>query len=369
MRCHHFRTIQIVLFLAALPQRCHAEVDCPNAYAALNDCLGYSGGPEGASECEYCVVGRVAEVNGVDLENNETLSCTQFNPDTCSALDYCSACAGCHQELVTYSECELGCSIEGDCASDGTAPSPTSSPTVLQCPDERAAFYECVEQNGVVNDCDSCRAGVVPDEGINSCEYSEQLTCSMMEECPICGDCQEVYTTLVNCLNTGCRAFDCASPTLAPSAAPSTANPTLYAEEEPTVPPNATLPDDDGTCAAQKDEFEDCMYGKLTVPQSASCRSCVEAKFDQLLGQEVTSTRCATVDTELCDAVSTTCECGECSDFYLQLVQCRVDEGESGCKVLCKGITSRATLRFGTWGVGSLLALPPALLLLLLVTL
>jgi hypothetical protein len=371
MRHHLFRTRQIffLAFASLLQRKCRGQTseDCPETYGAFNDCVGYSG--DGASECERCLVQYIADVNYVDLNNNETLTCSHMDYDTCPALEYCSAyCTGCNQELVTYLECETGCSVVGDCASGtDTNPSPTSSPTALQCPDEKAAYSQCVETTGLVNDCNSCANARTPDE-INTCAYSEQLTCTLMEDCPICGDCQEEHVAWINCLNKGdCLAFDCASPTLQPSSSPSTARPTLPIEEGPTSEPGAgddAGNDDDATCALQRDELGDCMFDKLPTSQSESCKSCVEAKYNQLLEQS-TSTKCSTIQSEMCDAVSETCNCGACASAYHALVQCRVDGGDSGCKYMCEGLVDPNKSGVGPRGVEPLLAIPASLSLLL----
>jgi hypothetical protein len=371
MRCHAFRTIQIVLFLAAVPQLSCGQPtseDCPVSYGIFNDCVGWSG--DGYSECENCYLRYVYDVNNIDLANNETFtSCTQLDDETCAAAEYCSAyCAGCQQELVTYFECEWGCTAGDDCASSSNGnPSPTSAPTVQECPNEAAAYNECIERNGAKEDCNSCIGAQIPEDGINSCAFSEQLTCRAMEDCPICGDCQDVYTTWIDCLNKGsCLPFNCTSPTTSPTEAPTT-SPTLPVEEDPTTPPDNLgaddVDDDDATCALQRDELKDCMFESLTPSQSENCRSCVEGKFDQLL-EARTATKCSTIQSELCDAVAETCECGACAKAYHELVKCRVDGSETGCKYRCDGIPG-STSGARVWGANPSVAISSSLFLLL----
>jgi hypothetical protein len=386
MGCRLIRTVQIFLFLSAVPTTCRGQPsseDCPDTYAAFNECVGWSG-EEGFSECENCYLDYIVSVNSIDVANNESLtSCTQVDDESCAALaGSCAApCTKCYQELLTYFACEWGCTLDDACAAsdenDNDTPAPTSAPTALKCPDEQAAFNECVEQSGAEVDCSTCKDELVPDDGIDSCEYSEQLTCSLVEECPICGDCQEEYTTFVNCLNKGsCLPFNCTSlsPTIPPSPSPTTDSPTLFIDEKPTAPPNGTLPDDDdnnlAACASQRDELDDCMFDNLPAAQSGSCQSCVEAKFDQHLGQGTASTtKCVTIDTELCDAVSKTCECGACSGLYTKFLQCRLDQGSSGCRV-CASLPTSAASRFGSpWGAGPWFAIPTTVLLLRVVAL
>jgi hypothetical protein len=379
MRHHVFQARRIFVFLAIaslLQRKCRGQTsaDCPETYGSFNACVGYSG--DGASDCESCTIQYLLDYNNIDQSNNETLtSCTQVDDETCAALDYCSAyCAGCYQELITYAECEWDCTIDQSCVSGtDTNPSPTSSPTVLQCPQEHAAYTQCVQTSGSVADCNSCGAARAPDE-VTTCAYSEQLTCTLIEDCPICGDCQEEYTTWINCLNEGdCLAFDCASPTLQPSAPPatslpSTRAPTLALPSEPPSSGPGNVSDDDGagaSCQSLKDDLDGCMFDQLPTSQSASCKSCVEAKYDQLLEQS-TSTKCSTIQSEMCDAVSATCDCGACASAYHALVQCRIDAGDSGCKVMCEGLDSHQTSGAGPLGVKPLLAISASLSLLLI---
>lgn len=376
MRCHFSRMTRIVLFLALLlGRKCRGQDDCSLEYDDYNDCVGSSG--SGTSECEICVTSYYSNVLSLNFSAVYDIPCTEIGDETCDALSWCSSsCSTCRPEFVTYFECKSACSLdEYSCSSttDSTPSSnPTPAPTVLECPDELGALNQCIEQNGAASDCVSCIKDYFPEDNVQTCAYSELLTCNVMSECPICGDCHEEMVDWTNCLNQGdCVAFDCGAPTLRPSAAPATAPtstiaPTLAAETEPPSNGPGNV-DDDGngsaTCGTLQGGLDECLSENLPASQSASCKLCVEAKFDQLL-EARTATKCSTIESELCDAVAETCDCGKCASAYHDLVRCRVDGSDTGCRFRCEGITS-STSRVGSWGVEPSLAIQISLFLML----
>lgn len=103
------------------------------------------------------------------------------------------------------------------------------------CDDAASTFAVCTSTSGQGEvACLSCVDNYVP-ATVETCIESELYTCSAMEACPECGNCEAEFTAMVSCDNQGyCGTITCsaAAPT-PPSISPAAAAPT--APQEPTA--------------------------------------------------------------------------------------------------------------------------------------
>lgn len=107
---------------------------CPEAYAALDGCVG---DPVGRGyRCEQCVTGYwsiLSIYSSSDTTTNASVRCPILHNTTCRGLRQCrDVCNGCAAELRQAVSCATGCSPFGPCASvppPALTASPSASPT------------------------------------------------------------------------------------------------------------------------------------------------------------------------------------------------------------------------------------------------
>jgi Proprotein convertase P-domain len=130
------------------------------------------------------------------------------------------------------------------------------------------------------------------------------------------------------------------SPAATPSEVynPTTLQPSIAAFRKPTASPSvqsATSPSSTSTgCISSLDDLRDCLATELSVSQINECSTCLQDSLSTEASEVVTT--CSQIKDRLCFAFSEACDCGSCSDLYLQYLSCASDDYVvGGCQFEC----------------------------------
>ena len=241
-----------------------------------------------------------------------TNNCTERQIEICPALDSCSECAPCREELRILTECFFQRNftppcLDFECPSltlpPSLSPSNSLAPTSEPCMDQDFGVRSCLLENvsaGNRTRCMDCMTAVLPDS-LPECSSLEAV-CSDLADCETCFGCLEEVTSLVECraktLNPNC-GVDCVTPS-------------------PTTPPTRAP-----ACPQDLGVLNECFDRELTDFQEASCVECVQAANPN-------NTRCVILQDAYCPAVDACTICGNCMGEFREYVECFFLE--AGCR-------------------------------------
>jgi hypothetical protein len=165
-------------------------------------------------------------------------TCGQLTSTICDWIDTCEYACGetCGPFIEAFETCHWGSDCFFGCpysavptAANSTSPAaqpptipsaetfpPAVAPALAAasaaCGDAASAFATCAGTSGEGEAvCLSCISDYVP-ALIDSCTESELWTCSAMEGCPVCGNCEAEFLAMTNCGNQGlCATITCSS--------------------------------------------------------------------------------------------------------------------------------------------------------------
>lgn len=256
-------------------------------------------------------------------------SCEELKSRTCQGLDAC-ACGTCHDVVDSYIQCLSHCTI--DCSAAPTvSPAPTASPapTVTamptrtnKCPEEYAAFNDCINPRRGGAKCESCLVQLWP-ESINSCSDVADPTCPGLANCPKCTGCESTWINYLICLTDGCDIPDCSGNSTGPSPAQVTS---------PTTSPAPTT----HACPDERESVRACL--KNSGLSADECSGCIQESFP------ATFSECGDIDDGICASLLT-CPCGECDAQILSQINCAFEaEFEKPCQLTCFNGTSTTSI-------------------------
>ena len=245
--------------------------------------------------CSSCIVDAFTAIVEGDL------SCDGFADDICLAIVTDCDCGDCRDEAEDFFRCVVDEIFGEDCPALN-CPLPTKPPTrgptmsltvepvaASTCDSPLDEFFFCASLS-----CSSCivDAFTAIVEGALSCDgFSDDICLAIVTDCD-CSDCRDEAEDLFRCVVDEIFGEDC---------------PAL----------NCQTPDPPPTCDSVGMVFRSCA--------SSSCASCLGDALDA-----IPSFSCNSFTDDICLAIVTDCDCGDCRDEAEDLFGCTLDDASGG---------------------------------------